>query len=75
MKLLKVTYEHRAYSEDEAKDAILKFRNDAREGGYRVGSAGYAYKAKKKKGDVVAEAWVVKCVAIYDEVWDEGEGA
>lgn len=75
MKLLKVTYEHRAYSEDEAKDAILKFRNDAREGGYLVGSAGYTYKAKKKKGDIVAEAWVVKCVAIYDEVWDDGEGA
>ena len=26
MKLLKVTYEHRAYTEDEAEDAILKFR-------------------------------------------------
>ena len=31
MKLLKITYEHRAYTEDEAKDAILKFRNDAKE--------------------------------------------
>jgi hypothetical protein len=74
MKLLKVTYEHRAYTEDEAKDAILKFRNEAKENGYLVGAAGYTYKAKKKKGEVVAEAWVVKCVAIYDEVWDEGEG-
>ena len=75
MKLLKVTYEHRAYTEDEAKDAILKFRNEAKEKGYLVQSAGYIYKSKKKKGEVVAEAWVVKCVAVYDEVWDEGEGA
>lgn len=75
MKLLKVTYEHRAYTEDEAKDTILKFRQDAKAEGYLVGSAGYTYKAKKKKGEVVSEAWVIKCVAIYDEVWDEGEGA
>ena len=75
MKLLKVTYEHRAYTEDEAKDAILKFRNEAKDNGYLVQSAGYTYKSKKKNGEVVAEAWVVKCVAVYDEVWDEGEGA
>ena len=74
MKLLKVTYEQRTYTEDEAKDAILKFRAKAAEDGYTVGAAGYTYKAKKKKGEVVAEAWIVKCVAIYDEIWDEGEG-
>ena len=74
MKLLKVTYEHRAYTEDEAKDAILKFRAKANEEGYTVGAAGYTYKTKKKKGEVVSEAWLVKCVAIYDEIWDEGEG-
>ena len=74
MKLLKVTYEHRAYTEDEAKDAILKFRNEAKDNDYLVQSAGYTYKSKKKKGEVVAEAWVVKCVAIYNEIWDEGEG-
>ena len=75
MKTLKVTYEQRTYTEEEAKDAIVAFRTRAREDGYTVGAAGYTYKAKKKKGEVVAEAWVVKCVAIYDEVWDEGEGA
>ena len=74
MKLLKVTYEQRTYTEDEAKDAILKFRAKAAEDGYTVGAAGYTYKAKKKKGEVVTEAWLVKCVAIYDEIWDEGEG-
>ena len=74
MKLLKTTYEQRTYTEDEAKDAILKFRANANEEGYTVGAAGYTYKAKKKKGEIVAEAWIVKCVAIYDEIWDEGEG-
>ena len=75
MKTLKITYETRAYTEDDAKDAINTFRAKAKEGGYTVGAAGYTYKTKKKKGEVVTEAWVVKCVAIYDEVWDEGEGA
>ena len=73
MKLLKVTYEHRAYTEEEAKDAINTFRTEAKEKGYVVGAAGYTYKSKKKKGEVVAEAWVVKCVAIYNTVWDEEE--
>lgn len=75
MKPLKITYENRAYSEEQAKDAILKFRNDAEAGGYLVGAAGYTYKSKKKKGEVVAEAWIVKCVAVYNEVWDDEEGA
>lgn len=74
MKKLKVTYEKRAYTEDDAKDAIIVFRNNAATEGYTVGAAGYTYKAKKKKGEIVAEAWIVKCVAIYDEIWDEGEG-
>lgn len=74
MKTLKITYEKRAYSEDEAKDAILKFRADAQAQGYNVAAAGYTYKSKKKAGEVVAEAWIVKCVASYDEIWDEGEG-
>lgn len=75
MKTLKITHELRTYTEEEAKDAIVAFRARAREDGYTVGAAGYTYKAKKKKGEVVAEAWIVKCIAIYDEIWDEGEGA
>lgn len=73
MKTLKVTYETRTYTEDEAKNAILAFRAKASEEGYTVGAAGYTYKAKKKKGEIVAEAWIVKCVAIYNEIWDDEE--
>ena len=50
-------------------------KSEAKDNGYLVSAAGYTYKSKKKKGEVVAEAWAVKCVASYDEIWDEGEGA
>lgn len=74
MKLLTITSEHRAYSEEEAKEFIEAFRKQAKEGGYTVKSAGWTHKEKTKSKVVVAEAWVVKCVAVYDTVWDEGEG-
>lgn len=74
MKTLKTTFETRAYTEDEAKEALNAFRANAYSGGYTVGAAGYTYRPKKKKGEIVAEAWIVKCIAIYDEIWDEGEG-
>lgn len=74
MKLLTITSEHRAYSEEEAKEFIETFRKQAKDGGYTVKSAGWTHKEKSKKKVVVAEAWVVKCVAVYDTVWDEGEG-
>ena len=74
MKLLQTTYEYRAYTEDEAKEYIETFRREAAEKGYTVKSAGWTHKEKTKKKAVIAEAWVVKCVAIYDTVWDDGEG-
>ena len=74
MKLLQITSEYRAYTEEEAKDFIETFRKEAQERGYTVKSAGQTHKEKSKKKIVVAEAWVVKCVAVYDTVWDEGEG-
>lgn len=74
MKQLKITTEVRAYSENEAKSIIEEFRTEAREKGYVVGAAGYTHKEKKKKGAVVAEAWVCKLVAVYEPIWDEDEG-
>ena len=71
MKTLKITYETRAYTEEEAKLILDKFRKDAEEQGYTVGANGYTYKAKKSKGQIVDEAWICKCTAIYNEVWDE----
>ena len=49
MKTLKITTESRAYTENEAKDFIERFRHEADEKGYIVSAAGYTYKTKKKK--------------------------
>lgn len=70
MRLLKVTEEHRADSEQEAKEAIERFRQDSLEKGYTLGACGFTYKDKKSKGDVIDEAWVVKVVKNYGKVWD-----
>lgn len=74
MKTLKITREVRAYTEDEAKQYIENFRQGAVSGNYVVGAAGYTLKQKKKKGEVVAEAWICKCVEIHNEIWEEDEG-
>lgn len=74
MKVLKITTEARAYSEEEAKEYIEAFRVEAANKHYTVAAAGYTYKTKKKKGEVIAEAWVCKCVAEYNPVWEEDEG-
>lgn len=73
MKKLKTTIEVRCYSEEEAKDFIEDFRKKSQEKGYTVGANGYTYKTKKSKGEIVSEGWLCKCVAIYNEFWEEGE--
>ena len=69
MRLLKETLELRADSEEEAKQIIEKYRQDANEKGYLIGAAGYTYKTKKAKGEVIDEAWVCKIVQQFSEVW------
>ena len=73
MKTLKITTEARAYSEEEAKDYIESFRQNAGSKGYTVSAAGYTYKTKKKKGEIIGEAWICKCVAEYNTIWEEDE--
>ena len=70
MKTLKKTIESRAYSEEEAKEFLDAFRKEAQEKGYVVGANGYTYKTKKSKGEIVDEAWICKCTAIYNDIWD-----
>ena len=69
MRLLKETLELRADSEEEAKQIIEKYRQDANEKGYLIGAAGYTYKTKKAKGEIIDEAWVCKIVQQFSEVW------
>lgn len=75
MKRLKVTEEYRAYSEQEAIDALNEARAKQNTEGYTLDANGYKYKTKKAKGEIIAEAWIVSITKVYDEIWDEGDKA
>ena len=70
MRLLKQTLELRTDSEEEAKECIEKYRKEAGEKGNTVGAAGYTYKSKKSKGEIIDEAWICKIVLNVSEVWE-----
>lgn len=70
MKRLKVTEEYRAYSEQEAIDALNAARALQEEGSYTLGANGYKYKTKKAKGVIIAEAWIVSITKIFNDVWE-----
>lgn len=71
MKLLKETIELRADSENEAKEVIESYRREASEKGYTIGAAGYTYKTKKSKGEIIDEAWVCKIVMNFCGIWED----
>ena len=74
MKTLKITTESRAYTEEEAIEAIEAARANQNKEGYTLGANGYKYKTKKSKGEIIDEAWIVTTTKIYNEVWDlDGE--
>lgn len=70
MKILKDTLEFRVNSEAEAKQYLDTYRADAGEKGYTVKSAGYTYRTKKAKGEIVDEAWICKIVMQFGEIWE-----
>ena len=70
MRLLKVTEEYCADSEQEAREAIENFRKESLEKGYVLGACGFTYKDKKSRGEIIGEAWVLKVVKIYGKVWE-----
>ena len=70
MRLLKETLELRADSEESAKECIEQYREEAKEKGYTITAAGYTYKAKKAKGEIISEAWICKIVMQFSEVWE-----
>lgn len=69
--LLETTQKYRVDSEEQAKDLIEQFRAQAREKGYVVKKAGYEYKTKKAKGEIIAEAWVVSVTQVFGELWED----
>ena len=50
MRKLKVTEEFKAYSEEEAIQALSDLRTNQNKEGYTLGANGYKYKTKKAKG-------------------------
>lgn len=58
-------------TENEAKDLVAHFVEDALNEGYTLVENGYKYKCKKAKGEIVDEKWIF-CVkkqmgGIFDE--------
>lgn len=70
MRKLKITEEFKAYSEEEAIQALNDLRANQTKEGYVLGANGYKYKTKKAKNEIIAEAWIVTATKIYGEVWD-----
>lgn len=67
---LEETIKIRTNSEPEAQATIDHYRDKSREGGYTVKKAGYEYKTKKSKGEIIDEAWVVSVTLTYADVWE-----
>ncbi len=72
MRNLEHSVKIRTESEIEAKDVIEQLKHDAEEKGFYVKKAGYEYKNKKAKGEIIDEAWVVTATIIHGALWDEG---
>ena len=49
---------------------IEDYRKDAREKGFTIGSAGYIYKTKKAKGEIIGELFLTKISLVYGELWE-----
>lgn len=71
MRKLKITEEFKAYTEEEAIQALNDLRANQTKEGYTLGANGYKYKTKKAKGEVVGEAWIVTATKIFGEVWGD----
>lgn len=69
--LIETTSKYRASSEVAAKDMIESFRAQAKEKGYVVKKAGYEYKTKKAKGEIIAECWVVSITQVFGDIWED----
>jgi hypothetical protein len=73
MKKLKITEEFKAYTEEEAIQALNDLRANQNKEGYTLGANGYKYKTKKAKGEIIGEVWVCKITKIFGGVWDDYE--
>lgn len=63
---LEQTTKYRCDTENEAKEQIENFRNEAREKGYLIKKIGYEYKNKKIKDEIIDECYVLSVIAIWE---------
>ena len=70
MRLLKITSEYRAETEEEAKQMNEDFKRESHTEGYILNSFAYTKKEKKSKGEVIDDGYLVKVVKIYGGFWD-----
>jgi hypothetical protein len=70
MRLLKVTEEYRAESEQEVKEMNEQFKNEAKSEGYILNAFSYAKKEKKSKGEIIDDGYLVKVAKVYGGFWD-----
>lgn len=70
MRLIKQTEEYRVNTEEEAKEAMEFFRNDAKEKGYILKASGYTLKEKKQKGEVIDSGFLLKVVKEISTFWE-----
>ena len=71
--LLEQTNKYRAETEVAAKDMIEQFRKNAEREGYIVKKAGYEYKTKKAKKEIIGEVWVVSVTLVFAGLWEDLE--
>lgn len=67
---LEQTTKYRCDTENEAKEQIENFRNEAKEKGYLIKKIGYEYKNKKAKGEIIDEAYVLSVTSTYADLWE-----
>ena len=70
MRLIKKTEEYRVETEDEAREVMERFRQDAKENGYILKASGYALKEKKQKGEVIDSGFLLKVVKEISTFWE-----
>ena len=70
MRILKITEEYRAESEQEVKEMNEQFKTEAKSEGYILNAFSYTKKEKKKSGDVIDDGYLVKVTKVYGGFWD-----
>jgi hypothetical protein len=70
MRLLKVTEEYRAETEQEVKEMNEQFKTEAKSEGYILNAFSYTKKEKKKSGEIIDDGYLVKVAKVYGGFWD-----